>query len=211
MTHFHMTNKEALKSAEIMLVHALFMSYDSHVSTVIRGWSLCKKSIFPAILNIFNTLRTYILQEVGVWSAPFLQQLLCMLCKQGTEYIHQLTHVFCFPVMMKLECTICKEEFSPSCELTTTNCGHLFHQGCILRWMGRWGTKPSSIGLGGKQLAYKFYMLKWDRWKKLLGSTCGWFAKSVGSVHILHQPVAGEGWVSQWLMHADDGGGLTSW
>ena len=37
--------------------------------------------------------------------------------------------------MMNITCSTCLESFTSGCDISTTPCGHVFHTGCITRWL----------------------------------------------------------------------------
>ena len=37
--------------------------------------------------------------------------------------------------MMNIACSTCLESFTSGCDISTTPCGHVFHTGCITRWL----------------------------------------------------------------------------
>ena len=37
--------------------------------------------------------------------------------------------------MINITCSTCLESFTPGCDISTTPCGHVFHTGCITRWL----------------------------------------------------------------------------
>ena len=37
--------------------------------------------------------------------------------------------------MMNIACSTCLESFTSGCDISTTPCGHVFHTGCIARWL----------------------------------------------------------------------------
>ena len=37
--------------------------------------------------------------------------------------------------MMNIACSTCLESFTSACDISTTLCGHVFHTGCITRWL----------------------------------------------------------------------------
>ena len=37
--------------------------------------------------------------------------------------------------MMNIACSTCLELFTTECDVSTTPCGHVFHTGCITRWL----------------------------------------------------------------------------
>ena len=39
--------------------------------------------------------------------------------------------------MMKINCSTCLESFTSGCDISTTPCGHVFHTGCITRWLNQ--------------------------------------------------------------------------
>ena len=39
--------------------------------------------------------------------------------------------------MMNINCSTCLESFTPGCDISTTPCGHVFHTGCITRWLNQ--------------------------------------------------------------------------
>ena len=38
---------------------------------------------------------------------------------------------------MNIACSTCLESFTSGCDISTTPCGHVFHTGCITRWLNR--------------------------------------------------------------------------
>lgn len=40
---------------------------------------------------------------------------------------------------MHLSCIICSDILTPSAEIHTTHCGHLFHYVCLIKWIERFG------------------------------------------------------------------------
>ena len=39
--------------------------------------------------------------------------------------------------MMNITCSTCLESFTSGCDISTTPCGHVFHTGCITRWLNQ--------------------------------------------------------------------------
>ena len=39
--------------------------------------------------------------------------------------------------MMNFSCSTCLESFTPLCDISTTPCGHVFHTGCITKWLNK--------------------------------------------------------------------------
>ena len=39
--------------------------------------------------------------------------------------------------MINIACSTCLESFTSGCDISTTPCGHVFHTGCITRWLNR--------------------------------------------------------------------------
>ena len=39
--------------------------------------------------------------------------------------------------MMNINCSTCLESFTSGCDISTTPCGHVFHTGCITRWLNQ--------------------------------------------------------------------------
>ena len=37
--------------------------------------------------------------------------------------------------MINITCSTCLESFTSGCDISTTPCGHVFHTGCITRWL----------------------------------------------------------------------------
>ena len=37
--------------------------------------------------------------------------------------------------MINIACSTCLESFTSGCDISTTPCGHVFHTGCITRWL----------------------------------------------------------------------------
>ena len=37
--------------------------------------------------------------------------------------------------MINIACSTCLESFTSGCDISTTPCGHVFHTGCIARWL----------------------------------------------------------------------------
>ena len=38
---------------------------------------------------------------------------------------------------MNFSCSTCLESFTPICDISTTPCGHVFHTGCITKWLNK--------------------------------------------------------------------------
>ena len=43
---------------------------------------------------------------------------------------------------MFFACTVCKEVLTSSCNISSTNCGHVFHTNCMTRWIKAQGSCP---------------------------------------------------------------------
>ena len=39
--------------------------------------------------------------------------------------------------MMNIACSTCLESFTSGCDISTTPCGHVFHTGCITKWLNK--------------------------------------------------------------------------
>ena len=51
------------------------------------------------------------------------------------KVISKTFHQTKFCNMMNIACSTCLESFTSGCDISTTPCGHVFHTGCLTRWL----------------------------------------------------------------------------
>ena len=59
--------------------------------------------------------------------------------------------------MMNINCSTCLESFTSGCDISTTPCGHVFHTGCITRWLNQNDNCSQCREACGKRQMIKLY------------------------------------------------------